>query len=250
MVLSMLSIIIITYNEEEHLPRLLSSINNQKYKDFELIVSDAKSKDRTVAIAKEYGCKIISGPRLGPSYGRNLGAKVAGGDHFLFLDADVALTTKDCLEHYLSLFKSKHLAAATVNLEPDSGKIVDQVMYHLWNAWQMLTQKTDPHALGAFILVNKSVFEKIGGFDESVKYAEDAAFARKSKEFGKFAVLKGPSLLVSTRRLESQGRIRTAYNLVAAGIYRTIFGEIKRKKHFTHQAGDCADVVNPAQINT
>ena len=51
----MLSIIIPTYNEEEYLPKLLNCIKNQTHKDYEIIVADANSKDKTRQIAKKYG---------------------------------------------------------------------------------------------------------------------------------------------------------------------------------------------------
>ena len=82
-----LSIVIITKNEQQYLPRLLHSIKMQEFKDYEIIVSDAQSTDKTRAIAKSFGCKIVEGGL--PSVGRNNGAKVANAPLILFLDADV-----------------------------------------------------------------------------------------------------------------------------------------------------------------
>ena len=82
----MLSIIIPAYNEEKYLPRLLRCIKEQTYKDYEIIIADANSTDKTRQIAKKYGCKIAKGGL--PAVGRNNGAKIAKGDILLFLDAD------------------------------------------------------------------------------------------------------------------------------------------------------------------
>lgn len=71
------------------MPWLLDSLGKQDFKDYEIIRTDAGSKDKTVEIAKNYGCKIIPGGL--PSKGRNEGAKVAKGDLLLFLDADLIL---------------------------------------------------------------------------------------------------------------------------------------------------------------
>jgi glycosyltransferase involved in cell wall biosynthesis len=79
----MLSIIIITKNEEKYLPKLLNSIKKQNYKNYEIIVSDAKSIDSTRKIAKKCNCKIINEGL--PSIGRNNGAKYTKGDLLLFL---------------------------------------------------------------------------------------------------------------------------------------------------------------------
>ena len=85
-----LSIIIPTYNEEEYLPVLLESIKKQSFKDYEIIVADANSTDRTREIAESYGCIVVDGGL--PAAGRNNGAKVATGEYLLFLDSDLELT--------------------------------------------------------------------------------------------------------------------------------------------------------------
>ncbi len=88
----MISIITPTLNEEEYLPLLLESIKRQDFKDYEIIVADAGSKDKTLEIAKKFGCKIVPGGL--PAKGRNAGAMVARGDLLFFLDSDVVLTKK------------------------------------------------------------------------------------------------------------------------------------------------------------
>ena len=85
----MLSIIIPTLNEEKYLPLLLKSIKEQNVKDYEIIISDAQSTDKTLDIAKKNNCKIVLGGL--PGKARNEGAKVAKGNLLLFLDADVLL---------------------------------------------------------------------------------------------------------------------------------------------------------------
>ena len=84
-----LSIVIITKQEQDYLPKLLDSLKQQTFNDFEIIVSDAQSKDNTRKIAKEHNCKIVEGGL--PSKGRNNGVKKAKGKYLLFLDADVVL---------------------------------------------------------------------------------------------------------------------------------------------------------------
>ncbi len=70
----MISIIIPAYNEERFLPRLLESIKKQEFRDYEVIVADNHSEDRTTEIAQQYAinvnidyalfeifCKVFSG---------------------------------------------------------------------------------------------------------------------------------------------------------------------------------------------
>jgi len=66
------SIIIPALNEEKTLPVLLDSIKAQDFSDYEVIVADANSKDRTREIAAEYGCRVVDGGL--PAVGRNAGA--------------------------------------------------------------------------------------------------------------------------------------------------------------------------------
>ena len=96
-----LSIIIPTYNEEEYLPVLLESIKKQSFTDYEIIIADANSTDKTREIAKEYGCIVIDGGL--PAVGRNNGARIAQGEYLLFLDSDLELTDDYLRNVYTSL---------------------------------------------------------------------------------------------------------------------------------------------------
>ena len=84
----MLSVIIPTYNEENYLGVLLECLKNQTFRDFEVIVADADSKDKTREIAKKTDTKIVKGGRQ--AFGRNNGAKSARGDILVFMDADLS----------------------------------------------------------------------------------------------------------------------------------------------------------------
>ena len=101
-----LSIIIPTWNEEKYLPRLLDCIRNQTYKNYEIIVADANSKDNTRKIAKKFGCRITNGGL--PAVGRNNGAKIAKGYFLIFIDADVQIEN-DFLENSVNEINKKIL---------------------------------------------------------------------------------------------------------------------------------------------
>lgn len=101
-----LSIIIPTYNEEEYLPILLESIKTQNFTDYEIIVADANSTDKTCEIAQKYDCIIVEGGM--PAVGRNNGANIAKGEYLLFLDSDLKLTD-DYLRKVIYEFKMERL---------------------------------------------------------------------------------------------------------------------------------------------
>lgn len=97
----MISIIIPTYNEAKNIERLLKSLKNQSYNNFEIIVIDDSSSDNTVQISKKYTQKVITRKHSERSVQRNFGAKKSKGEYLLFLDGDMELTKnvlKDCLD--------------------------------------------------------------------------------------------------------------------------------------------------------
>lgn len=83
------SIIIRTYNEEKHLPELLSAIENQKLHGFELevIIVDSGSTDNTLAIASKYCCRITHINKKEFTFGRslNIGCEFSSGDFLIFI---------------------------------------------------------------------------------------------------------------------------------------------------------------------
>jgi len=105
---SFISIIIPCRNEENRLPFLLDSLSQQTYKNFEIIIVDDHSQDKTVDIAKTYHARIIPLDQVSPSWqGKSAacyaGALSAKGDILLFLDADGVLSPSALdylLEHF------------------------------------------------------------------------------------------------------------------------------------------------------
>ncbi len=87
-----ISACIIAKNEEENLPRLLESI---KGKFDEIVLVDTGSTDRTVEIAKEYGCKVFFRKWNGFADARNYAVEKASGDWIWFFDADMELEEKE-----------------------------------------------------------------------------------------------------------------------------------------------------------
>lgn len=209
----MLSIIIPAKNEEKHIGKLLSSIRKQSFKDYEIIVADAKSTDKTREIAKKYGAKVVNGGMPGP--GRNRGAEVAKGKDLCFIDSD-AIIPKDFLKKNYGEFIKKDLDVAAALLDPLSTKLIDKLIHHHINLFYVVFQKISPGAMGINIFAKKKWFDKVKGFDEKIYFAEDYHFVQKIwKAGGKFGPLMSSKIRVSVRRLEKEGRLK----FIAQGIY-------------------------------
>lgn len=228
----LLSIIIPTRNEENYLSDLLKSIRMQNFPayDYEIIVADNKSKDRTKEIARKYKCKIIQGGLPGP--GRNFGAKAAKGEILLFLDADTGLLTKSFLKNSINEFKSRHLAVAV----PEAyvkGKKMDELFFETWNHLVDISQYLMPYAGGWCIFALKKNHDKIKGFDEKITLGEDSDYAQRMSKTGVFRMLKSIKVQVSPRRFKKEGYLKVAFQAIGTGVYWAMLGK-DRKNSFNY----------------
>ncbi|MGZ7043820.1 MAG: MJ1255/VC2487 family glycosyltransferase [Methanobacterium sp.] len=198
-----LSIVIPTYNEEKYLPKLLQSIKDQDFSDYEIIIADAESTDNTREIAESFGCKVVKGGT--PAVGRNNGAKVAQGEYLLFLDADVILTD-GYLKSALDEFIENEQGIGITQLIPLSDSRKDKLLHNFANLFMRSVQSIKPHGAGCFgILTKKCLHEEVRGFDETYDFGEDSNYIEMISEISSFRVLMEPKLLISTRRLEKEG---------------------------------------------
>jgi len=222
----MLSIIIPTLNEENYLPRLLNCIKKQNFKDYEIIVADANSKDRTREIAKDFGCKIVMGGL--PAKGRNKGAKIIKGNLILFLDAD-ALLPEDFLEKTLKEFKQRNLDIASFILTPISKRKYPKILFNIFYNYPLrFFEKKWAHAMIA-ILVKNNLHESLKGFDEGIKIGEDHYYVQQGSKLGKFGVIKTTEIFTSLRRFRREGWIRVGLKYGLGEVYMKLFGPIKRE---------------------
>lgn len=222
-----ISIIIPTLNEEVLLPKLLESIKIQSFTDYEVIVSDAGSKDRTRAIAKEYGATVVDGGM--PGVGRNKGAEIAKGEYLCFMDSDIILPEDFLLIAFAELLERK-LAGATCRFVPDSDSITDMLIHEFANITVLLSSFT--HSVmsgGFFMIVKREMYDRVGGFDESLSLREDHDFAEKVSREASFGFLYRPHVNISVRRYKKEGRLSLVYKYLLAEISNVLNTEDKGK---------------------
>ena len=243
----MISIIIPALNEEKYLPLLLASIKNQGFKDYEIILADAGSKDKTLEIAKKYGCRITAGGL--PGRGRNLGAKIAKGELLFFADADVVLPD-NFFKKSLAEFNARNLDVASFCIIPlPGGPVASFFLNIFYNQPIVMMENSLPHAaMGIF--AKKDIFEKIKGFDEDVKLAEDMDMARRAKRLlkAKFGIIKSTEIFVSDRRFRTDGWIRTGIKFFLCELHLIFLGPPKTdifKYKFDHHKGKNETKINP-----
>lgn len=232
-----LSIIIPAKNEEKDLPHVFDSLDVQSLQDFEVIVADAASTDRTRVVAKERGARIVPGGL--PSVGRNAGAEHAHGELLLFLDADVVLPSKDFLKQCIHAFEETHADVATIDIAPMSERVMDRFFFGIYNLYVHLTERVRPHAPGFCIFVKRGVHDAVHGFDETVVFAEDHEYVQRIAKNGyRFRILRdAPRIRTSVRRFEKDGRWAIGVKFMWAELRMILKGPFRNKPPFRYQMG-------------
>jgi glycosyltransferase involved in cell wall biosynthesis len=217
-------VIIPALNEAMLLPALLEDLQRQQFQDFEVIVADAGSTDGTVELAAAAGARVVPGGLPGP--GRNRGAAAARGDFLFFLDADVRVPA-DFVGAAWQELEERYLDLATCEFQPLSADPVDRLLHDVVNSAIKVYQFVDPHAPGFCILVTRRLFQRVGGFDETLKLAEDHDFVKRASAFRPLRILEKTYIEVSTRRLDKEGRFGIAKKYMQVELYRLFRGEIR-----------------------
>lgn len=107
----LVSIIIRTKNEERWLNQCLDKVSSQSYKNFEIIIVDNQSKDKTLKIAKNYNVKILKIKKFFPGKAINLGINKSKGDIIVCLSAHCIPLDKFWLNNLIKDLKKKNIAA-------------------------------------------------------------------------------------------------------------------------------------------
>ena len=224
----MLSIIIPTLNEEKYLPRLQHSIRTQNFGDFEVIISDGDSSDRTQQIAKDSGARLVISRRRSPADQRNYGARIANGSILLFLDADSVLP-KRFLSCVTIEFKNRNLDAASFYFKPDSREFIYKIYSWFYTSVCFVFQYIKPISIGAGIIIKKSLHQKINGFDASIFIGEDHDYSQRAGKFGKFRIISSKKVFFSVRRFEKHGKFKTLIKWFYCVVYTLFKGPIRKQ---------------------
>jgi len=232
------SVVIPCLNEEKSLPILLKDLAAQTLQDFEVIVVDGQSKDKTVEFAQK--CKkllpsltILTSKVRNVSVQRNMGGEAGSGKYLLFNDADNRLP-----KHFLEGVKY-HLGVKPTDLFttwvlPDSKRGSDKVIATYFN---LLTETGlllgTPGALGAMIGCLKKHFGKIGGFNPEVGFAEDTEFVRRGYNKGfSFAVIHEPRYVYSLRRFRKIGTLKLLRRYAVLNLKVMTNQKVDQKKEY------------------
>lgn len=229
------SVLIPTLNEEKYLGKLLESLGAQTLKDFEVIIVDAYSDDKTKEVAGKYkdnlNLTVINSKKRNISYQRNLAAKNAATENLIFFDADV-IVDQNFLQKISRSLDQNHFHFASSWMAPLSSRISDRIIFGLFNRVYLETAKFfTPAGTGAFLYVHKKAFRAVKGFDPTTNFGEDFDLVKRLHYQGfKYHLFKKPSIEFSVRRLDKEGRLFFLYKMIRSGLYYHFRGTIRDKK--------------------
>ncbi|MBI3955354.1 glycosyltransferase [Candidatus Gottesmanbacteria bacterium] len=236
------SVVIPTLNEQVFLPHLLKSLANQTFRNFETMVVDSNSKDKTKLVFEKFQKDIphavfINVQKQNVSYQRNFGAANSKGSYLVFLDADVEMEPTFLEELHLAVMKKKFVLATTW-IAPDSTSSIDQAMIVLANlAIDLAKSINKPFSGGYNTIVRKDIFEKLKGFNEKLPISEDHDFTIRAYKKGiDLCILREPRITMSLRRLRSEGTLTTLRKCAITSTHLVLKGPIT-KELFDYQMG-------------
>lgn len=208
-----ISVIVPALNEEHYIGRTLQSLLKQNFprSEYEIIVVDGKSKDKTVKIAKMFANRVYVDTGNSVSSARNLGAKRAKGKIVAFIDAD-SVPEKSWLERIKDAILSQGfdgVGGDTLPIEKDKEA---REFYKALNFVQgALSGVGFFHFSGYNCAYDREKFLRIGGFNEKFRVSEDTDLsARFSK---KFKCKYIPEIVVKTsyRRIRQLGAAKVVF---------------------------------------
>jgi glycosyltransferase involved in cell wall biosynthesis len=163
------SVLVPTYNREEHTRQAIESLLAQTFKNFELIVIDDGSTDGTPATLASYGSliRVLKQANQGPEVARNYAASVAQGEYLVMLDSDdllmpYALDTYDrvisALRPPLLIGSMKYFQEGTPLPRPDADGSIE-----VYKCPDFLAKDVSVGLSNSRIIIPKALLKEIGG---------------------------------------------------------------------------------------
>jgi Glycosyltransferases, probably involved in cell wall biogenesis len=235
------SFIIPALNEEE---RIAGLIDNIKMLDpalnYEIIVADGNSTDKTVEIAQKNGVKVIKDNKDAPrtiANGRNTGASLASGKIFIFCDADTLIKDPEMfLYEIFGVFQNPEIIGGAPRLRIFPGETIlkDKVFHYLFNKIVRFSfNSMVPICGGQCQIVRASSFREVNGYNANIVHGEDSDLFRRLRKKGKLHFFNKHIVYESPRRYRHSGYvllfIQGVYSLFCQLIFRkNVFKEWRR----------------------
>lgn len=177
-----LTIVIPCKNEKSTIIDTLYYLKNQQGINKTKIIIADNSEDNTVSLVNFFNqltklnIEIIDGGL--PAIARNKGAKLVSTPYVLFLDADTHVKTPNLISKCLDICINGEYELVTCKFTTDKKY---NWLYRVFDIFQWFSSITKPFALGGFMLFKTETFNRLEGFNEQDKIAEDYHLSSKIK---------------------------------------------------------------------
>ena len=206
------SIIVRTKNEDFWIGKCLNEIFNQKYKNFEIILVDNNSKDKTISIVKKnfpkvkiinYKSKIFL-----PGKALNLGIKKSKGSLVAMISGHCIPKNENWLNNLVQNFKNSDVIACYGRQEPSDISEPNDVrdLTYLFGLDKKIQLK-DPFFHNANSMIRKSTWKK-NQFDETIKHIEDRLWASLVLKNGKKIIYEPNSSVIHFHGVGHHGNLK------------------------------------------
>ena len=206
-----ISIIVPAFNEEKLLPGTLRAIRDSAIAfaesgwEWQTIVCDNNSTDRTGEVAREAGAIVVFEPVNQISRARNAGAAVAAGEWLVFVDAD-SLPGAPLFRAMAEHLRDARVIAGGCLVRQDVESLAADAITALWNR----ISSTMRWVAGSFIFCRAAAFRELGGFSAELFAAEELDLSRRLKALAR---QRGQRLVIITEhRLLTSGRKLRLYS--------------------------------------
>src|SRR5262245_27389442 len=185
----MISFVIPAHNEAELIGRTLAAVHEAcrgTGEAYEIIVVDDASTDGTAALAREHGARVIAVNFRRIAATRNAGARAASGGTLFFVDADTVVSARAVRAAVRALRNGAVGGGAAVRFDgpvPLYAAILERVVLPLLLPLLRM-------APGCFLFCTRRAYLAAAGFDESLAWSEEVAFANRLKRQGRFVLLR------------------------------------------------------------
>ncbi len=228
-----ISVVIPTFNEAKRIRTTLRKLNHQTIPrdEYEIIIVDGGSTDKTCEIAKELGARVIMQKREGIGGARNDGFLAAKADFIATTDAD-CIVPNQWLEIFLEDFQDDRIVAITGPDGPIEKSWKSNLTYFLLRCFiQGITLFNLYGTAGTNSAFRKSAFKKCGGY-KSLPHSDDVEIAFRIKKLGKIKYDPRTFVNLSVRRLEQEGYGNVITTWLKGDIMIFLGKEIDPKKQY------------------
>jgi len=211
----MISLIIRTKNEERWIAACLKAVFSQSIDDFEVILVDNQSTDRTVEKASQFSiAKVLNCDEFRPGQALNQGIRASRGEYIVCLSGHCVPVNDQWLARLVENFAAADVAGVygrqePLSFTPDADKRDLSIIFGL----DKRVQRKDSFFHNANSMIRRDIWEQVP-FDERLSNIEDRVWAHKVLQLGYTLVYEPEASVFHYHGIHHDGDVRRCFNVV------------------------------------